>query len=318
MRIGLVSNARSERNKRGLADIERLVRTAPEVVHLHFDGSRSVIELMRELARHEVGLVVINGGDGTVQGILTALFEDRPFAEPPPLAILPRGMANMTARDVGLTGRGAAALERLLGAVRGGVPAGRAVTRHVLRIENLADAPPQRGMFFGAGGIYDAITICKSRVHALGFKGEASHAVTLAALLAIAAVRGLDSVGLHGHDIAVALDDAPSIGARRLLVLATTLERLVLRSQPFWNTEHGPVRFTSIGYPPERLTRHARKLLYGGPVRDLPEPGYLSRGATRVALDLDGPFTIDGQFFAPVPGRPLVLTAAETARFVRL
>jgi diacylglycerol kinase (ATP) len=318
VKIGLISNARSERNSRGLADLEQALRGAPDMVHLHFDGSRPMGALLADLARRGVGLLAINGGDGTVQAALTALLEERPFAEPPSVAILPRGMANMTAQDVGLTDRRLTALERLLRAAREGAMRPHTITRRVLRVEHIRDWPPQRGMFFGAGAIYDAITICKSRVHALGLKGEASHAVTLAVLLAVGAVRGLEAVGLHGHDIGVAFDGDALVTSRRLLVLATTLDRLVLGSRPFWNTERGPVRFTSIAYPPRRLTRSARTVLYGGQKRDLPEPAYESRGADRVALRLDGPFTIDGEFFEPAAGEPLVLTAPDTVRFVRL
>ena len=109
---------------------------------------------------------------------------------------------------------------------------------------------------------------------------------------------------------------APSIRCRRLLVLATTLDRLVLGSQPFWNTHGRPVRFTSIAYDAPGIIRNARRILYGGHERNLPI-GFDSIGAERIELTLDGPFTIDGQFFEPAPDRPLVLTAAASVRFVQ-
>jgi hypothetical protein len=77
------------------------------------------------------------------------------------------------------------------------------------------------------------------------------------------------------------------------------------------------VRFTSIAYDAPGIVRNTRRILYGGDVRGLPA-GFDSIGAGRIELSLDGPFTIDGQFFEPTPGRPLVLTAPGTIRFVRL
>lgn len=78
------------------------------------------------------------------------------------------------------------------------------------------------------------------------------------------------------------------------------------------------MRFTAIAYPPKRLLRHAWRLLYGGEARRLPADSYLSRSADRIALGMDCPFTLDGEIFLPTPGREIVLTAADEARFVRL
>ena len=316
MRVGLISNARSERNKAGLADLDAALAATSDIRHLHFDGSRPMTELLALLDGIE--LLAINGGDGTVQAALTSLLEDRPLDPLPTVAILPRGMANMTAADVGLKGRNAAALGRLLAVARGGELGGHLLERRILRVDGIRGWPAQRGMFFGAAGIYEAIRICKGQVHTLGLKGELSHGVTLGWLLLNAALRGLDAVGIHGHDIGVSADGAPPVVERRLLVLAPTLDRLVLGSRPFWNTGGRPVRFTSIAYDAPGIVRHARRILYGGDAgRGLPA-GFDSLGAERIELDLDGPFTIDGQFFEPTPGRPLVLTAPDSARFVRL
>lgn len=315
MRIGLISNARSERNKSGLADLDAAVAGRPEIRHLRFDGSKPMAELLRQL--QGIDLLAINGGDGTVQAALTALLQDRPPTPRPAMAILPRGMANMTAADVGLKGRNAAALERVLAAGRQGSLSGHVLERRVLRVDGIQGWPAQHGMFFGAAGIYEAIRICKGQVHSLGLKGELSHGVTLGWLLLNAAFRGLDAVGIHGHDIGLAVDGGPMETKRRLLVLATTLDRLVLGSRPFWRTGGRPVRFTGIDWAAPGIVRHARRILYGGEERALPA-GFDSLGAERIELALDGPFTIDGQFFEPIPGQPLVLTAPETVRFVRL
>lgn len=318
MRLGLISNARSERNKRGLADIERQLAALGDLRHLLFDGSRPMGDLLRELAGEGVGLLGINGGDGTVQGALTALLEERPFAEAPPVAILPRGMANMTAADVGLRGRNAQALRRLAVAATAGRIDAHVIERQVLRVDGILGWPAQRGMFLGGAAAYEAIQICKRQIHTLGLKGEVSHAVTLAWLLVNAGVRGLEAVGMHGHDIRVAIDNGPPAARRCLLLLATTLDRMVLGSRPFWNTRDRPLRFTMISQPAPGLVRHAWRILYGPDQRTLPDDVFLSTGADRVRLELDGPFTIDGQFFEPEPGGALEITAADRVRFVRL
>lgn len=316
--IGFVNNHRSERNRRGMADLEPILAAHPEIVRFDFTEANSLRAIARELGRLKPELILINGGDGTVQGILTELLEERPLDPVPPIAILPRGMANMTAADCGLRQRGPRALKRLLAVTRRGLLDRVTVRRRVLRVANLADGSVQHGMFLGAAGITDAIQLCKSRVHSLGLKGEVAHLVTLTRLL-WAFARGRRPPGmLEGEKVAIRFEDGEVREGRQLLLLATTLDRLVLASRPFWNCFAHPLRFTAIRHPPEGLVRRALFVLYGGDRRALPKDSYFSRGGVRVELELEREITIDGQFYRPEAGRPLIVTAPDELRFVRL
>ncbi len=318
MRIGVVHNTRSERNKQGVAQLRSVLEGASDVVELDLADGTTPGGILRELAARETGLVVINGGDGTVQILLTALLEERPFVELPLVAILPRGMANMTAKDCGL-GRGdPATVRRLLAAARAGELGRHLVERRVLRIAGAIGVGPQRGMFFGAAGIFDAINLCKDTVHTRGLKGEWANVTTLLKLLAGWAVGKRPPGMLEGVPVEADIDGEVRL-QRELLLLATTLDRLVLRARPFWNPRGRALRYTSIAYPPSHLLRSSWRVLYGGDSRaSLPADCYFSRNADRVALHLDAPFTIDGEDFAASAGEPLVLTAPDVVRFVRL
>jgi hypothetical protein len=317
-RIGLISNPRSQRNRRGLDAIHRVIASAPDVIHVSTNASGDLGEVLLEFARQEVGLVLINGGDGTVQAVLTRLLEDRPFATTPDLGILARGMANTTAADIGLRGSGATALQRLLDASREGAIEHHVRERPVLRIENVAGKGPQRGMMFGAGAIQDGIELCCREVYARGLTGRLGISVTLAGLLLRALFTTRDHGVLRGHDIAVSLDAGAESRTSRLLVLATTLDRLILGSRPFWNYDGAPIRYTSITYPPERLLWSVPKVLYGWRREALDPDVYDSQGAGHIAVRLNAPFTVDGEMFEPSPDRPIVITAADRVRFVRL
>jgi diacylglycerol kinase (ATP) len=316
--IGLISNPRSQRNRRGLDGIHRVIAEAPDVIHVTTDACGDLDRGLAELARRGVGLLLINGGDGTVQAVLTSLLENRAFETMPYLAVLARGMANTTAADIGLRGRGDAGIARLFAALRSGTIADHVVERPVLRIENLRGKGPQRGMMFGAGAIQDAIELCHREVYARGFKGRFGIGVTLAGLLLGTIFKVRDHGVLKGHDIAIALDGGAEHRTSRLLVLATTLDRLILGSRPFWNCDGGTIRYTSISYPPEQLLRSAAKILYGGRRRALSPEVYDSRGAGHIAVRLDGPFTVDGEMFEASPDQPVVITAADRVRFVRI
>ena len=317
-KIGLISNPRSQRNRRGLQEIRQILARAPDIVHVATEASGDLDEVLADFAKRGVDLLLINGGDGTVQNVLTGLFERRDFETPPPLGILPRGTANTTAADVGLRGKTGAALSRLIAASRSGTITDHIVERPVLRIENLAGGAAQRGMMFGAGAIPDAIELFNQEVYGRGLKGEVGMGVTLAAIL-LGSVLGRRINGvLRPHEIGVMLDGGSEIRTDRLLVLATTLHRLIFRSRPFWNYDAQPIRYTSIAYPPEHLLSAAPKVMYGWRRRALPPEVYHSKGARRIELRLEAPFTLDGETFHPLPDRPVVITAADHARFVSL
>jgi Diacylglycerol kinase catalytic domain len=316
-KIGLISNPQSQRNRRGLDEIGAAVKGIPEVIHIATDEREHLDEALRELARQEVDVLLISGGDGTVQTVLTRLFEGASFERMPYLAILPRGMANTTAADVGLRGKAAVALARLIAASRDGTLAEHVVERPILRVENLPGDTSQRGMMFGAGAITDVIEFCCREIYARGLQGKLGMSVALAGLLLGAVVgRGGNGV-LRSHVIGVALDRGQENRADRLLVLATTLDRLMLWSRPFWNYDDRPIRYTGIAYPPEHLVRSAPKVLYGWRRQTLPPEVYHSQGAWRIAVRVDAPFTVDGEMFQPLPEQPVVITAADRARFVR-
>ncbi|MGH6896404.1 MAG: diacylglycerol kinase family protein [Geminicoccaceae bacterium] len=317
-KIGLISNPSSQRNRRGLDGIHRAVAGAPDVIHVATDAGQDLDAALIEFARQEVGLLVINGGDGTVQTILTRLLEDRPFETVPYVAVLARGTANTTAADVGLRGRAAAGLARLLAAVRDGTIEGQIVERPILRLENIRGKGPQRGMMFGAGAVQGAIELCCRKVYARGLRGNLGIGLTLAALLFGTIFEARNHGILRGHDIAVSLDGGAENRTSRLLVLATTLHRLILGSRPFWNYEGEPIRYTSIAYPPDHLLRSAPKVLYGWRRRALSPKVYDSQGAGRIGVRLEEPFTVDGEMFEPSPDRPVLITAPDWVRFVRL
>jgi hypothetical protein len=316
LKLGVINNPLSQQNKRGLAGIEAVARDAG-VLDRRLETVAELGAVLDDFAAREVGLIVVNGGDGTVQAVLTELLERRPFAEPPPLALLSGGMTNMTANDVGLRGRPARALGRLIAAAREGSLGDRRIERRVLRLENARGLPPQRGMFFGAGGITQAIRYCRAKVHPLRLQANWAAGATLFGLMLGWLLRGARGGALSGNRIAVSLEDGPLDDRERLLVLATTLDRLVLGARPFWNQGGQPIRYTAIDYPPRRLLRAAPRVLYGAEQREAPAQGYDSCGAGRLAMTLDSPFTLDGQILEPMDGQPILLTAPETVNFLR-
>lgn len=316
-RIGLISNVCSERNKRGMEAIDRVAGELGGIRHEKICAVDGLPDILAAFAADGVRVIAVNSGDGTIHAVLTALLEQRPFTETPPLCVLMGGMANMTGADVAPRGKGEAVLRRLAALVEAGDLDRHLIRRHVLRLENIVDQPPQRAMFFGAAGIVQAIRLCKTEMHSRGLSATWANWATLLKMLGGWAVSGESGRQDLSADMGVSLDDAPFVEGRRLLVLATTLDRLILGSRPFWKTEGAPLRFTEIAYPAQRLLLNAPRVLYGRSDRSVKDESYVSRGVRRAVLAMDEPFTLDGQFFTAERRRPLVITADDRVAFVK-
>ena len=77
-------------------------------------------DALRTIARVRPKMLVINGGDGTVQAALTEIHNGGHFGDdPPPVAVLPNGKTNLIALDLGAQGDPIVALERLLEMAQG-------------------------------------------------------------------------------------------------------------------------------------------------------------------------------------------------------
>ena len=116
-RIALLSNPNSTGNFAQLPRIRAFCAEHPDIFHYEVEHADQIGEAMKTIARVDPKLLVINGGDGTVQAALTELHNGGHFGDeaPPPVAVLPSGKTNLIALDLGVQGDPVAALERLLG-----------------------------------------------------------------------------------------------------------------------------------------------------------------------------------------------------------
>src|SRR5262245_48103585 len=114
-RIALLSNPKSTGNLAQLPRIREYCADHPDIFHYEVEQASQVGEALKTIARIRPKLLVINGGDGTVQAALTELYNGGQFgASPPPVAVLPSGKTNLIALDLGAQGDPVAALTRLV------------------------------------------------------------------------------------------------------------------------------------------------------------------------------------------------------------
>lgn len=317
MRIGVVNNLRAGLSQRGVSKLLEVLRRHPDVLHIETESSRALPEALGELAKAEVDLLVVYGGDGTLQHALTEILANGEADRIPWIAPLRGGRTNMTALDLGVRRDPIAALEHLLRASADGRLRELRAERGVLRCSSSRRVPVQYGMFFGAGMIRRAVELTH-RIFPTGrSQGVFGASLVTAALIAKTLTRPTQGI-LTPDKIQILIDGQPVPEGEFYLTIASSLKRLFLGINPFWGRETGDVRFTALASRVRRLGRAAPGILRGRPGAHVTaENGYTSANAERVELRLDCGFTVDGEIFPCQADEHVTITADRRVTFVR-
>lgn len=309
--LGILSNRQADGNLAAPLRVD--AGRHPDTLFATPDTVGDIPRVLRGFADAGVEVLAVNGGDGTLRDVLSALpaaFGDRW----PAIALLPAGKTNVVAGDVGGFGADEATVARL----RAHRDRGCAVAvRHCLEISR-PDAPPIRGFVTGAAMFAHATRMAGAWSHGHGVKRGPGVALIVARAVT-QLVKGGEGNGIDR--LSVAADGAPPPSPTpHFLFLASTLHRLSLGFRPFPATGSGDLRWVALEAPPRRVPSrlwHAwRGTLAVG-------PGCSGGGAEALSLRLDASFVVDGEFYAPECGGvairlgPKVRFLAPAARRVR-
>jgi len=320
VRIGMLNNPLSGGNRKGLQKIRKAAATAqPRVFQRDVQTPTDVVETLADFAQQEINILVVNGGDGTVQAALTAVFHKNFFEVMPMLAVLrSAGTTSMIAGDIGLKGPRESALQRLFSWARTKDASAAVMQRPVLRVQMPAENEPVYGMFFGAAAIYQATQFCLQKIHTKGVRGELGAGVALARFLWAVVLR--DRKVVSSEPIITRLDQKSAQQQKYLLVLITTLQRLFLGLRPYWGSEPKPLHYTAVRSRPRHFLRALPSLIRGRQSRYVrPDNGYISHNIDEVQLTLNGGFNLDGELYSPDSKLgPVVVTHGGYATFLKL
>src|SRR5688500_9939849 len=100
--------------------MDELLRARPDVVSVETGGTHELGPALAELEQRELDVLVLNGGDGTVQCALTELLRDPHRDRLPWVARLRGGRTNSTSADLGADRDPARGLARLIEAAEAG------------------------------------------------------------------------------------------------------------------------------------------------------------------------------------------------------
>lgn len=263
---------------------------------LAFRGERFVLGSgpLPDLSRFS--LLVLAGGDGTLQRTLTEALEQTPVSALPPIAVLPAGRTNMSAADLNRHrrfGQCAKALEAMLD---GTLPP--ATARPLVRVDQ-ADGH-QYGWFFGLGAV------CFGVAHWNADRPGSQLGTTLRT--AWSSARGYLAPSEH--------QTVRWNGQTRQVfaMIATSLNRLLFGCRPYWGDGEGMHNTWVFAEAQGRVRRSLRLLRGDASLGRL--PGYASGNRTDLELELNGPYVIDGELFDN--RGPLRLSLSEPLQWLAL
>jgi diacylglycerol kinase (ATP) len=296
MRAAVIRNPRSHRHRQGDFNGH-----GPDGVQVAAPTSRdALVADLTRFAREEIGLLVIDGGDGTIREVLSAM--PAAFETLPLVAIVPSGKTNILALDLGVP------KDWTVQAVLAAAAAGRSEIRTPLELRH--EGAVMRGFFFGAAGFVHVIERAQ-RLHKAGMFHEAVVGLGLASsILSLFTGRGHSL--REGEPLELRIDDGAARGGARLATIATTLQRLPFGMRPFGAPRPG-LKILDVDAPPRHLIRALRRLLGGNDDAWLAAKGYRRSHARRATLSLSSAFVFDGETYA---GGEVELREGPPLRFV--
>jgi diacylglycerol kinase (ATP) len=315
--IGVLINPLSGRNCRGSATLFQTISEHPSVLLHKVQTPLDVYEALVKFSRRKVNLLVISGGDGTVQAALTVLFQHNLFASPPELMVLEGGTTNMIAGDVGVLGNQDHALRRLFQWMQTGNGRITRIKRPIIRLQ-VPGHEVKYGMFFGAGIICQGTKYYHRTKHKKGLRGFPGICMTIARFL-WGIIRQDNQVVAPTH-IKVSLNKQLLQKEEFMLLIVSTLDRLFFGLCPFWGTEPGPLRFSAVRTRARHLLRVLPFLARGRRVaKGTREKGYYSNNVEEVALYLKDSVVLDGEMYTPESSQePTLLQHGGDITFLRV
>ncbi len=317
--VALLSNPRSTGNRALLPQVREYCARHPEIFHYEVEDVDQIGEAIRTLAMVSPRIIVINGGDGTVQAALTELYSGGHFGgSPPPVAVLPNGKTNLIALDLGAEGDPLKALQRVVDLVENGLE-DHVIQRQLISLDS-GGARPVLGMFLGGAYLADVMLYCRHRIYPLGLPNGVSHF--------LAAVLGLMTMflGLGGgrlppkpRPVIVSLIRQGQLHGKFSLLIVTTLEKLLLSIRTNDKKgESGQMKLLAVERGAGALFRML-KATWRGTLGQSPLEGVHFEQGDEIRIEGEQSSVIlDGEIFQALTGQPIILTSTQPVPFLRL
>jgi hypothetical protein len=294
-----------------------------DIFHYEVEHVEQIGEALRTIARVKPKVLVINGGDGTVQATLTELFHGGHFGEEvPPVAVLPNGKTNLIALDLGAEGDPIEALKRVMEIAASDMKP-HIVSRELISLTHGGGAgKPVLGMFLGGAGLADTILYCRHNIYPLGLPNALAHAIALLlGILSVVVHRRVRFLPMRQGRLKVSVLRHGELQGHFALLMVTTLQRLLFKSNlpgAGAGVRGGAMQLLVIERSLGSLLSALLAAVRGRLGRNRLKGVHLERGdEIRIEGDHSN-LILDGEMFEANRGRPIVLKPTAPMPFLRL
>jgi Diacylglycerol kinase catalytic domain len=318
--VALLSNPNSTGNRSLLPAVRCYCALHPDIFHYEVEEIGQVPKALEMIARVKPKVLVINGGDGTVQSALTELYHGGHFdGDPPPVAVLPNGKTNLIALDLGAEGTALEALERILEVAKGDMTEHIVARKMIALTDGSEGARPVLGMFLGGAGLAETILYCRHKIYPLGLPNGLSHFLAAVAVM-FSAVFGMkaDFLPQRAKPVSISFIRKGELQGIFSVLIVTTLEKLLLGSRTTEMTSRGQMKFMAVDQRTGTMFRVIFESVIGRLGRRKVDGVHIEQGDTiRIESDKSS-VVLDGEVFEAKNGQPIVLRSTPPVPFLRL
>lgn len=318
--VALLSNPNSTGNKSLLPKIRCYCMQNPDVFHYEVETIDQIAKALEMIGRIKPRLLVINGGDGTVQATLTELYHGGHFnGNPPPVAVLPNGKTNLIALDLGAEGDPIEALDNIVAIAKGDLEKHLVVREMIALSSGGDDSRPVLGMFLGGAGLAETILYCRNKIYPLGLPNGLSHVLAAIAVV-FSTLFGLKANFLPARSRPVRISllrDGVLQGSFSILIV-TTLEKLLLIGRAVGSNKLGHMKFMAVDHSRWLLFKVFFASLFGKISEQNMRGVHIERGDT-IRIDSEkSSVVLDGEVFEANSEHPIFLRSTKPIPFLQL
>ena len=303
-----------------LPEVRNFCAKNPDIFHYEVEEVGQVSRALEMIARVKPKVLVVNGGDGTVQAALTELYHGGHFkGTPPPVAVLPNGKTNLIALDLGADGSPLKALENILQLAQGDLTDHIVVRELIALTDGSENARPVIGMFLGGAGLADTILYCRNKIYPLGLPNGISHFLTVIAVFA-SAIFGLkaDFLPPKSNSVRISLLRDGELSGRFSVLVVTTLEKLLMGGKAIEGQSSGRLKLLAVDQRPLAMFRVVWATLIGLLGKKRYSGVHIGEGDM---IQIDGDHSsvvLDGEVFETRRNQPILLRSTPPVPFLKL
>lgn len=318
--VALLSNPHSTGNRSLLPKVRCFCAENPDIFHYEVEEIGQIAKALEMIALVKPKVLIVNGGDGTVQSALTELYHGGHFeGTPPPVAVLPNGKTNLIALDLGAEGDPIIALERILELAKGDVSEHVVVRELIALSDGSEGAKPVLGMFLGGAGLAETILYCRHRIYPLGLPNGFSHFIAAIAVI-FNLIFGIKAGFLpqRSEPVRISFLRKNELQGIFSVLIVTTLEKLLLGSKTNTYGNLGKLKFMAVDNRFWSLMRAFYEAIFGNLTQNALRGIHLEQGDEIRIESTRSSVVLDGEVFEANALRPIILRSTPPVPFLRL